>query len=130
MKNFITAIFLLVAFSSCSSITSLSVLNGGKLDIPKKENYKVVYKANFAEGLLADISYTDEQGKSLKIKDFKGAWNKTVIANSGTQIKIEILASSAIKAKANFDVSVDGKSVSSYDFDGKRVNYSYKVDLP
>ena len=130
MKNFTAFIVLLVAFSSCSSITSLSILNGGKLDVPKKASYNVIYKANFSEGLSAKISYTDAQGKLIELRDITGAWEKQVIANSGAKVKIRTIASSSYKAKANFDVSVDGKSISSYDFDGKRVNYGYTVELP
>ncbi|MCZ4225503.1 hypothetical protein [Pedobacter rhodius] len=130
MKNIITLLITLVAFSSCSSITSLSVLNGGKLDVPKKDSYNVIYKANFSEGLTANISYTDAQGKSVDLRGVTGAWEKRVMANSGTKVKINTIASSSYKAKASFDVSVDGKSVSSYEFNGKRVNYGYTVELP
>lgn len=130
MKNFFAFIVTLVVFSSCSSITSLSVLNGGKLDIPKKDSYNVIYKANFSEGLTAKISYTDAQGKLVELSGVTGAWEKRVVANSGTKIKISTIASSSYKAKANFNVSVDGKSVSSYEFNGKKVNYGYTVELP
>jgi len=130
MKNFIGLFVILIAFSNCSSITSLSILNGGKLNVPKKDSYHIIYKANFSQGLTAKISYLDAQGKLIELKDVTGTWEKQLIAGSGAKIKINTIASSSSKANANFDVSVDGKSVSSYQFNGKKVNYGYTVELP
>ena len=105
-------------------------MSRGKIDIPKKETYSVVYQANFGDGLMADIAYTTESGKQTELKEIKGVWEKTVTLKSGTHVQLKTLATAKSKSKGEYKIMVDGKVVSEYILTGKKLNYTFAFDLP
>jgi hypothetical protein len=113
----------------CSCNTSLYLNKKGVINVPKKENYTVTYKANLKDGVVARINYTDESDRLAKIKDVTGNWEKTVVLNAGKHVKIKVLAAGA-KTSTDFKVLVDGKIISEYTLNGKKAKYSFNFDLP
>jgi len=132
MKNIFYCFLLIVALSSCALgvMTSIYSISGGKVDVPKKETYNVVYQANFGNGLTADVAYTNESGKEIELKEVSGTWEKTVVLKSGTHAKLKTLATATTDAKGEYKILVDGKVVSEYVLSGKRLNYTFSFDLP
>lgn len=105
-------------------------MSRGKIDIPQKETYSVVYQANFGDGLMADIVYTTKSGKQTELKEIKGVWEKTVTLKSGTPVLLKTLATAKSKSKGEYKILVDGKVVSEYILTGKKLNYTFAFDLP
>ena len=105
-------------------------MSRGKIDIPQKETYSVVYQANFGDGLTADMAYTTESGKQTELKEISGAWEKTVILKSGTHVQLTTFATAKQKSKGEYKILVDGKVVSEYVLSGRKLNYTFAFDLP
>ena len=122
----------MLVLSSCAlgAMTSIYSISGGKVDVPKKEIYNVVYQANFGNGLTADVAYTNESGKDIELKEVSAAWEKTAVLKSGTHAKLKTLATSTTNAKGEYKILVDGKVVSEYVLSGKRLNYTFAFELP
>jgi hypothetical protein len=73
-------------------------MSRGKIDIPRKESYNVVYQATFGEGLMADVAYINESGKHIELKEVNGAWEKSVTLKSGTHVQLKTLATAKSKS--------------------------------
>jgi hypothetical protein len=130
MKNIFYVFLLMFALSACSSMTSIYFMSTGKIEVPKKESYQVIYRAGFGDQLTADVSYTDENGKKTSLKAVGGAWEKTVILKAGTRVSFKAIATSKTKSKAEYKILVDGKTVSEHVLNGKKLKYKYAFDLP
>jgi len=118
--------------SSCALgvATTFYSMSRGKLDVPQKETYNVVYQANFGDRLSADVAYTNESGKQTELKEVNGAWEKAVTLKSGTHVQLKTLATAKSKSRGEYKILVDGKVVSEYVLSGKRLNYTFSFDLP
>ena len=127
MKNAPIYLMFLLLLSSCSM--SVNSTRRGKLDIPKEETYTVIYSAKFSDGLVAKISYTNENSAQEQLKDVTGNWEKTVVLNAGANVKLNILAKGE-KGKGEYKVMVNGKIVSEHILNNKRLRYSVDFDLP
>lgn len=132
MKNILYCFLLIVVLSSCALgvMTTVYSMSRGKLDIPQKETYNVVYQADFGEGLTADVAYTDENEKQTELKEVNGTWEKTVTLKRGTHVQLKTLAVTKKESKGEYKILVDGKVVSEYVLSGKRLNYTFSFDLP
>jgi hypothetical protein len=132
MKNIFYCFLLIVALSSCALgvMTTVYSMSRGKLDIPQKETYNVVYQANFGDGLMAEVEYTDESGKPAGLKKVNGNWEKSVTLKSGTHVQLKTLATAKSRSKGEYKILVDGKVVSEYVLSGKRLNYTFSFGLP
>jgi hypothetical protein len=132
MKNIFYCSLLIVALSSCALgvMTTVYSMSRGKLDIPQKETYNVVYQANFGDGLMAEVEYTDESGKPAGLKKVNGNWEKSVTLKSGTHVQLKTLATAKSRSKGEYKILVDGKVVSEYVLSGKRLNYTFSFGLP
>ena len=111
-------------------MTSIYFMSTGKIEVPKKESYQVLYQASFGDQLTADVSYTDENGEKTSLKAVGGAWEKTVILKAGTRVSFKAIATSKAKSKAEYKILVDGKTVSEHILNGKKLKYKYAFDLP
>ena len=122
----------MLVLSSCaiSTMTTFYTMSKGKIDVPKKESYNVVYQASFGDGLKADVAYTTESGKQTELKEINGAWEKTVILKSGTHVQLTTFATAKHQSKGEYKILVDGKVVSEYVLSGKKLKYSFAFDLP
>ncbi|WP_316794292.1 hypothetical protein [Pedobacter frigoris] len=132
MKNIFYCFVLLLMLSSCSIQfpTVLYTMSKGKLDVPKKESYLVVYQASFSDGLKADVAYSNESGKETELKEVSGAWEKSVTLKSGTHVQLKTFATAERKSKGEYKILVDGKVVSEYILSGRKLKYSFAFDLP
>jgi hypothetical protein len=132
MKNILYCFLLSLVLSSCALglTTSIYSISGGKVKVPQKETYTVVYQASFGSGLTADVAYTNEVGKEVELKEVSGAWEKTVTLKSGTHAKLKTLATANTASRGEYKIFVDGKVVSEYVLSGKRLNYTFSFDLP
>lgn len=132
MKNIFYSFLLAIILSSCALATWTTIysMSRGKLDIPQKETYNVVYQANFGNGLTADLEYTDESGKQTELKKVNGVWEKNVTLKTGSHVLLKTLATTKTKSKGEYKILVDGKVVSEYVLTGKRLNYTFAFDLP
>jgi len=132
MKNIFYSFLLIIALSSCALgvMTTVYSMSKGKLDIPQKETYHVVYQASFGEGLTADVTYTDENEQQTALKGVNGIWEKRVTLKKGTPVQLKTLAVAKKEAKGEYKILVDGKVVSEYILSGKRLNYTFSFDLP
>lgn len=129
MKNLILILSTIILLSSCSTITKIYSMSAGKIYIPQQKNYLVVYEASFGTRLTADISYTNADGKLIKLKSIVGDWKQTVTLKSGTQVEMRTLAKGG-KTDATYKITVNGKAVSEQVLTGKRIRYDYSFDLP
>lgn len=127
MKSSIFCLFVMFVLSSCN--TSLYLNKKGVINVPKKENYTITYKADLKNGVIARVNYTDESDKLVKIKDVSGSWEKSVVLKTGKHVKIKVFAA-GVKTSIDFKVLVDGKVISAYTLNGKKVKYSFNFDLP
>ncbi|QDW26552.1 hypothetical protein [Pedobacter sp. KBS0701] len=132
MKNIFYCFLLTLMLSSCALgvATTFYSMSRGKLDVPQKETYNVVYQANFGDRLSADVAYTNESGKQTELKEVNGAWEKAVTLKSGTHVQLKTLATAKSKSRGEYKILVDGKVVSEYVLSGKRLNYTFSFDLP
>ncbi|MBB6236185.1 hypothetical protein HDC90_000791 [Pedobacter sp. AK013] len=132
MKNIFYCFLLMLVLSSCSlvNITTVYSNSRGKIDVPQKESYQVVYQANFGDRLRADISYTDETAKQTELTGVSGAWEQRVTLKSGTHVQLKTFATAKASAKGEYKILVDGKVVSEYTLSGKKLNYTFLFDLP
>lgn len=130
MRNIFCCFLLTLTLSSCLVMTSNYSVSKGKLDIPKRESYQVVYQADFGDGLKANVIYTDTDGQPVELKNAAGAWQKSVTLKPGTYVQFETLAKAKTKSRAAYKILVDGKVVSEYVLSGKRLNYTFAFDLP
>ncbi|RLJ77092.1 hypothetical protein [Pedobacter alluvionis] len=132
MKNIICSFLLAIILSSCalSTATTFYSMSRGKIDIPQKETYSVVYQANFGDGLMADMAYTTESGKQTELKEINGAWERTVTLKSGTHVRLTTFATAKHKSKGEYKILVDGKVVSEYVLSGRKLEYTFAFDLP
>ncbi|MGM9474924.1 hypothetical protein ACS5PU_00790 [Pedobacter sp. GSP4] len=132
MKNIFYCSLVMLVLSSCalSTMTTVYSMSRGKIDVPQKETYNVVYRANFGEGLTADVAYTDESGKQTELKKVSGNWEKTVTLKTGTHVLLKTFATAKDKSRGEYKILVDGKVVSEYILSGKRLNYTFAFDLP
>jgi len=132
MKNIFYCFLLMLVLSSCAlaNITTVYSNSRGKIDIPKKESYSVVYQAKFEDGLTADVAYTNESGKQTELKEVNGNWEKTVTLKSGTHVQLKTLATAKSKSRGEYKILVDGKVVSEYVLSGKKLNYTFNFELP
>lgn len=105
-------------------------MSKGKIDIPKKESYNVLYQASFEDGLTADVAYTNESSKQTELNEVKGAWEKSVTLKSGTHVQLTTFATARRKSKGEYKILVDGKVVSEYVLSGKKLKYTFAFDLP
>ncbi|RQO67250.1 hypothetical protein DBR40_21110 [Pedobacter sp. KBW01] len=105
-------------------------MSKGKLDIPKRESYTVVYQANFGQRLTGNAIYTGDNGKLVEQENVTGSWQKTFTLKSGTHVQLETLAKSKSESRAEYKILVEGKVVSEYVLSGKRLNYTFAFDLP
>ncbi|MCZ4245376.1 hypothetical protein [Pedobacter punctiformis] len=134
MKNTIILFLIIILFSSCTTLLTKFgsndyTLNKGKIDIPKKDHYIVLYKANFAEGLKAMISYTDENDKQIELKDVTGNWEKSVVIKSGSKVIFDTIAKGSA-GKGEYAVLVDEKIISEYILSNRKLHYQLNFDLP
>ncbi|WP_406824089.1 hypothetical protein [Pedobacter sp. KACC 23697] len=122
MKNIFYCSLLIVALSSCALgvMTTVYSMSKGKLDIPQKETYTVVYQANFDDHLSADVAYTNESGKQAELTEVNGAWKKTVTLKSGSHVQLKTLAVAQKEARGEYKILVDGKVISEY-INGQKV---------
>jgi len=132
MKNIFYCFLLMIALSSCAFSTMTTVYSNskGKINVPQKESYTVVYQVSFGDGLKADAAYTDESGEQTNLKNIGGVWEKQVTLKSGTYAQLKTLAKAKAKSRAEYKILVDGKVISEYIQSGKRLNYSLAFDLP
>ncbi|WP_316847388.1 hypothetical protein [Pedobacter psychrodurus] len=132
MKNIFYCFLFILVLSSCSiqTMTTFYTMSKGKIDIPQKESYSVVYQAKFGDGLTADVAYINESGKHTELKEVSGAWEKTVTLKSGAHVQLKTLATAKSRSKGEYKILVDGKVVSEYILSGKRLNYTFSFDLP
>jgi len=132
MKIIFYCFLLILVLSSCSlaKITTVYSNSRGKIDVPKKESYQVVYQANFEEHLTADVAFTNETGNQTELKAVKGAWEQRVTLKSGTHVQLKTFATAKASAKGEYKILVDGKVVSEYILRGKKLNYTFSFDLP
>jgi hypothetical protein len=132
MKNIFYCFLLMIALSSCAFSTMTTVYSNskGKINVPQKESYIVVYQVSFRDGLKADAAYTDESGEQTNLKNIGGVWEKQVTLKSGTHAQLKTLAKAKAKSRAEYKILVDGKVISEYIQSGKRLNYSLAFDLP
>ena len=132
MKNIFYCFLLMLVLSSCflANITTVYSNSKGKIDVPKKESYQVVYQANFEDRLTADVAYTNETANQTELKEIKGAWEKRVTLKSGTHVQLKTFATAKTSAKGEYKILVDGKVVSEYILRGKKLNYTFSFDLP
>ncbi|TCD10121.1 hypothetical protein EZ449_09845 [Pedobacter frigidisoli] len=127
MKN--TPIYLIFLFLLSSCSMSINSTKRGKLDIPKEETYTVIYSAKLSDGLVAKISYTNENSVQEEFKDVTRNWEKTVELKSGANVKLNTLAKGE-KGIGEYKVTVNGKIVSEHILTNKRLRYSVDFDLP
>lgn len=122
----------MLMLGSCSiqTMTTFYSMSKGKLNVPKKESYEVVYQASFGDGLKADVTYSNESGKETELKEVNGAWEKSVTLKSGTHVQFTTFAIAKTKSKGEYKIWVDGKVVSEYVLSGKKLKYTYAFDLP
>ncbi|TCD22049.1 hypothetical protein EZ456_18075 [Pedobacter psychrodurus] len=111
-------------------MTTFYSMSKGKIDVPKKESYNVLYQASFGDGLTADVAYADESGKQTELKEVSGAWEKSVTLKSGTHVQLKTFATAKTKSKGEYKILVDGKVISEYVLSGKKLNYTFAFDLP
>jgi len=132
MKNIFYCFLLMLVLSSCAlvNITTVYSNSGGKINVPQKESYSVVYQAKFGDGLTADVAYTNESGKQSELKEVKSAWEKTVTLKSGTHVQFKTFATAKSKSSGEYKILVDGKVVSEYVLSGKKLNYIFAFELP
>ncbi|TBO39548.1 hypothetical protein [Pedobacter kyonggii] len=132
MKNIFYCFLLMLVLSSCaiSTMTTFYSMSKGKIDVPKKESYSVVYQAKFGDGLTADVAYTNESGKQTELKEVNSAWEKTVSLRSGTHVQLKTFATAKSESRGEYKILVDGKVVSEYVLNGKKLNYTFAFDLP
>jgi hypothetical protein len=132
MKNIFYCFSLMLILSSCAlvNITTVYSNSSGKINVPQKESYSVVYQAKFGDGLTADVAYTDESGKQTELKEINGAWEKTVTLKSGTHVQLKTFATAKSKSRGEYKILVDGKVVSEYVLSGKKLNYTFAFELP
>jgi hypothetical protein len=122
----------MLVLSSCAlvNLTTVYSNSSGKINVPQKESYRVVYQAKFGDGLTADVAYTNESGKQTELKEINGAWEKTVTLKSGTHVQLKTFATAKSKSRGEYKILVDGKVVSEYILSGKKLNYTFSFDLP
>ncbi len=132
MKNIFYCFLLTLMLSSCALgvMTTFYSMSRGKIDVPKKESYNVVYQANFGDRLSAAVAYTNESGKQTELKEVNGVWEQAVTLKSGTHVQLKTLATAKSKSRGEYKILVDGKVVSEYILSGKRLNYTFSFDLP
>lgn len=132
MKNIFYCLSLMLVLSSCAlvNLTTVYSNSSGKINVPQKESYSVVYQAKFGDGLTADVAYTNESGKQTELKEINGAWEKTVTLKSGTHVQLKTFATAKSKSIGEYKILVDGKVVSEYILSGKKLNYTFSFDLP
>ncbi|QNN41079.1 hypothetical protein [Pedobacter roseus] len=132
MKNIFYCFLLTLMLSSCALgvMTTFYSMSRGKIDVPKKESYNVVYQASFGDRLSADVAYTNESGKQTELKEVNGVWEQVVTLKSGTHVQLKTLATAKSKSRGEYKILVDGKVVSEYILSGKRLNYTFSFDLP
>jgi hypothetical protein len=132
MKNIFYCFSLMLVLSGCAlvNITTVYSNSSGKINVPKKESYSVVYQAKFGDGLTADVAYTNESGEQTELKEINGAWEKTVTLKSGTHVQLKTFATAKSKSIGEYKILVDGKVVSEYVLSGKKLNYTFAFELP
>ena len=132
MKNIFYCFLLMPALSSCflANVTTVYSNSRGKIDVPQKESYQVVYQANFGDGLKAEVAYTNENTTQTELKEIGGVWEERVALKSGTHVQLKTFATAKASAKGEYKILVDGKVVSEYILRGKKLNYTFSFDLP
>jgi hypothetical protein len=132
MKNIFYCSLLIASLSSCALgvMTTVYSMSKGKLDIPQKESYTVVYRTNFSKELMADVAYTDGNGNQVELKEVIGDWEKIVTLKPGTHAQLKTYAKAKTESRGEYKILVDGKVVSEYILTGKRLNYTFDFDLP
>lgn len=132
MKNSFYCFLLMLVLGGCaiSTATTFYSMSKGKIDVPKKENYNVVYQASFGDGLKADVTYTNESGKESELKEVSGVWEKSATLKSGTHVQFTTFATSKHKSKGEYKILVNGRVVSEYVLSGKKLKYTFAFDLP
>lgn len=122
----------MLVLSSCALVNMTTVYSNssGKINVPQKESYSVVYQAKFSDGLTADVAYTNESGKQTELKEINGVWEKIVTLKSGTHVQLKTFATAKSKSSGEYKILVDGKVVSEYVLSGKKLNYTFAFELP
>ena len=131
MKKLVLLFSVVMVLSACSisKLTKVSSTSVGKLKVPQKDMYVVVYQANFGTRFTAEVSYTNADGKLIKLKDVVGEWKQTINLKAGTHVQMKTLAIGG-KDDADYKITVNGETVFEKNLTGERIKCNYSFDLP